>query len=89
MLERPPDAVDTCRAAAPMDLAGDELRRLRRQVQQQRIALGRLTDAVLALRRGTEALRAENRELRHVLGARSGARVSMSDATPGRLGPTA
>jgi hypothetical protein len=89
MLERPQDAVDTCRAAAPTDLTGEELRRLRGQVQQQRIALGRLTDAVLALRRGTEALRAENRDLRQVLGAPRAARVSMSDASSGRLGPTA
>ncbi len=47
-----------------------ELERLRKQMRQQRLALVRLTDAVLALRRGTLALRDENRELRRELDAR-------------------
>ena len=47
----------------------DDLDRLRRQVNQQRLALIRLTDALLALRRGTAALREENRELRRELDA--------------------
>ena len=47
----------------------DDLDRLRRQVDQQRLALIRLTDALLALRRGTAALREENRELRRELDA--------------------
>jgi chromosome segregation ATPase len=41
-----------------------ELRRLRRRVDQQEHALARLTEALFALRRGGQALREENRELR-------------------------
>ncbi len=51
------------------DTASADLDRLRRQVQQQRLALVRLSDALTALRRGTVALREENRELRHALDA--------------------
>jgi hypothetical protein len=41
-----------------------ELARLRRRVGQQDLALSRLTEALLALRTGGQALRDENRELR-------------------------
>jgi hypothetical protein len=47
----------------------EELERLRKRVGQQDHALARLSDAVLALRRGTMALREENRELRLALEA--------------------
>jgi hypothetical protein len=52
----------------------EELARLRTRVQQQEHTLVRLTDAVVALRRGGAALREENRELRRQLEARRLAR---------------
>jgi len=45
---------------------GDDAR-LRRQVEQQRLALAQLSDALVGLQRGTKALREENRELRREL----------------------
>ena len=50
------------------ELAG-EVERLRLRVRQHEHTLSRLADAVLTLRRGTEALREENRELRLALDA--------------------
>jgi len=41
-----------------------EIRRLRRTVESRELALERLFEAVLTLRRGAVALREENRELR-------------------------
>lgn len=42
----------------------EEVKRLRRRTKQQDEALSRMAQAVAALRRGGQALRAENRELR-------------------------
>ena len=46
-----------------------EVERLRQRVRQQEHTIAHLTDALLMLRRGGQALRAENRELRHELDA--------------------
>ncbi|HMS72442.1 MAG TPA: hypothetical protein PKB03_05360 [Baekduia sp.] len=56
--------------------------RLRRQVEQQQLALTHLSEALLGLRRGTKALREENRELRRELEAARGAR-RVPPAAPG------
>lgn len=61
-----------CAHTGPSDPA--ENRRLRRQVDQQRVALAHLSEALLGLRRGSEALRAENRDLRRELEAARHAR---------------
>ena len=45
----------------------DEVQRLMRRCRQHEDALERLAGAVTVLRRGNEALRAENRELRVAL----------------------
>ena len=52
-----------------------EVERLRKRVRQQEISLAVLTEALTALRSGGQALREENRELRHQLDVarRSGA----------------
>jgi len=63
----PAEPVRACSHTGTPDLA--ETRRLRRQVEQQRMALAHLSEALLGLRRGSEALRAENRELRRELEA--------------------
>ncbi|MGZ6729612.1 MAG: hypothetical protein ACXVFC_09955 [Gaiellaceae bacterium] len=54
--------------------AVDELERLRKRVHQHEHALARLSDALLTLRRGGQALREENRELRLELEAARRAR---------------
>lgn len=56
----------------------DEVERLRRSVVQHELALARLTDAMLALRRGGQALREENRELRRELEAATAGRGGRS-----------
>ena len=48
----------------------EEVERLRLQVKQHEHALARLAEAMLNLRRGAQALQAENRELRRALDAR-------------------
>ncbi len=58
-------------------------KRLRRQVDQQRLALTHLSEALLGLRRGTRALREENRELRLELEA---LRSTKSDRAAGPVG---
>ena len=45
----------------------DEVQRLMRRCRQHEHTVERLTNAVMILRRGNEALRAENRELRLAL----------------------
>ena len=56
-----------------------EIARLRKRVQQQDHTTARLSDAVITLRRGSMALREENRELRRQIEAarlaRAGARA--------------
>jgi hypothetical protein len=71
---RPESVVGSGRARTPGDgpppgdgTADDlaaEVARLRKRVRQQDLTLARLSDALVAMRRGGEALRAENRELR-------------------------
>ena len=52
----------------PRDASENE--RLRKQVHQQRVTIAHLSDALVGMRRGAEALRAENRDLRIELEAR-------------------
>jgi chromosome segregation ATPase len=62
------------RAGTPgSDRVVDELARLRRRVNAQDHALARLSEALQALRTGSQALRDENRELRRQLELRPGA----------------
>ena len=72
----------------PQHLTGD-VERLRRQVDQQRLALKHLSEALLGLRRGTRALREENRELRLELEAarRQKRRPRRADRSADRAGP--
>jgi hypothetical protein len=68
----PTGAAGSRRARTPDPGRGeqdDELERLRKRVGQQDHSLARLSDAVIMLRRGTMALREENRELRMALEA--------------------
>jgi hypothetical protein len=57
---------------SPPDPTDD--RRLRRKIDQQQLALAHLSEALVRLRCGTEALREENRELRRELEAAHGRR---------------
>ncbi|HEY5144631.1 MAG TPA: hypothetical protein VII98_14125 [Solirubrobacteraceae bacterium] len=59
-------------------------RRLRRQVDQQQLALTHLSEALLGLRRGIQALREENRDLRRELEAERGARVAAPQGPGGQ-----
>jgi hypothetical protein len=61
---------------APLDSEA-EIARLRKRVGQLDHAMARLSDAVIALRRGSTALRDENRELRGQLEAARLARAGI------------
>lgn len=68
-----PSQRESTRARRPGDdSAAAEIARLRRRVSQQDEALIHMAKALLRLRRGGEALRDENRELRMALAAARG-----------------
>ena len=74
LLRPPASPVPTDRGSTRARTPGDdpaaaEVARLRRRISQQDHAIARLTEAMLTLRQGAQALREENRELRMQLAA--------------------